>query len=117
MKKVRMLMILLIFILPLPACIQEILLFTGESDYWSIRYEVNKSEVCGKSSGAIKYIGNEPVPESIKFSIDNLEGDVSLEPEGVFSLPFGCSNVSKESEIEAIIEWDGKTETIALELN
>jgi len=116
-KVFRIFIILLFCIFPLTACVQEILLFTGESDNWSVRYEVNRSEDCGKSSGAIRYIGDELIPKKIKYSIDNSDGEVSLEEGGVFNLPFGCSNASKDSVIEAIIEWDGNSETITLDLN
>ncbi|WP_043933846.1 hypothetical protein [Bacillus sp. EB01] len=111
--------ILLLCIALLSSCSQKTLIFTGESDNWKVQYEVKESgENCGKpsgeSTGYIKYIGETSFPESIEYSLSNSEGAVPLEKDGVFTLPIGCTNAKEHSEIEAIIKWDEKSETIPL---
>ncbi|QDQ02915.1 hypothetical protein FOH38_22070 [Lysinibacillus fusiformis] len=66
----------------LSACTGETFLFTGESDNWSIRYEVEKASSCQPTTGAIKYIGKEPIPKRIEYSYERASGDVRLDTSG-----------------------------------
>lgn len=106
-------LIILLGISLLSACNQIPLIFSGESDNWRVHYEVNKNDECRETSGYIKYIGNEPIPEELEYSISNSTGTVPLEGNG-YTLPRGCTNANEDSEIEAIIKWDNKSETIPL---
>lgn len=81
-----------------------------------MHYEVDTTLECGKTSGYIKYIGNEPIPQRVKYSIDNSSGDVPLESEGEFTLPSGCSYADIDSVIEVVLEWDDNSEIITLEV-
>ncbi len=112
-KRIRFFIIFLIFSL-LSACAGETFIFSGESDNWSVHYEVEKGDSCQPTSGAIKFIGNDHIPKKIEYSYDKASGDVSLDEHGVFMLPNGCTHATENSEIEVIIKWDNQSETINL---
>lgn len=113
-------LIILLGITLLSACTQKHLTFFGESENWSIHYEVENSNDYRETTGNIRYIGNEPLPEGLEYSISSSAGTVPLEENGVFTLPRsrnscdGCNSSSENSEIEAIIKWDNNSETIPL---
>ncbi|MBO0588385.1 MULTISPECIES: hypothetical protein [unclassified Sporosarcina] len=113
--------ILIIFgISLLSAWTQKHLTFFGESENWSIHYEVENSNDYRGTIGNIRNIGNAPIPEGLEYSISNSEGSASLEENGVFTMPrsrngcVGCTSSSENSEIEAIIKWDNNSELIPL---
>lgn len=113
-SKVGILVILLGMSL-LSACTQKTLIFSGESANWSVRYEATKGGGCrATSSGYIEYIGSEPIPEMLDYSIYHSEGTVPLEKEGGYTLSYRCVNAYEETEIVAIIKWDNKSEEIPL---
>lgn len=94
---------------------QKPLTFVGASDNWSIHYEVNEKNGCRVSSGYIKYVGSGSIPEVLEYSIYRSTGTVPLEKNSVFTLPYsGCTDISKNSDIEAIIKWDHQSERIPL---
>ena len=97
----------------LSACTQKTHIFSGESDNWSVRYEVNKNDGCTETNGYIQYIGSESTPERLEYSIHYSEGSVPLEQGGRFTLP-QCSSASEDVEITAIIKWDNESEEIPL---
>ena len=99
----------------LAACTQKTHIFSGESDNWSVRYEVNKTDRCTETNGYIQYIGTESTPERLDFSIHDSEGSVPLELDGRFTLP-QCSRASEDVEITAIIKWDNESEEIPLKV-
>ena len=112
--KFRILIILLSATL-LSACIQKTLIFFGESENWRVQYEVTHDGGCNATAGYIKYIGDAPQPERLEVDIDKTEGgSVSLDENGMFLMPYGCSNASEGSELKAIIKWDNQSETIPL---
>src|SRR5690606_31773269 len=88
----------------LSACTLKPLIFSGESDNWRVHYEAKKGDKCQATSGYIKYIGDSPIPERVEYSIQYSMGSVPLEQNGSFTMPNGCTNASKDSEIEAIIK-------------
>ena len=117
--KYKVLIILFTVSIILSGCLEKPLTFVGESDTWKVHYEVAQvkklDEECNATSGYIKYIGTDPMPEHLELDIDNVEGaNISLDENGMFLLLKGCSNLVKGSEVEAIIKWDNQTDTIPL---
>ncbi|MGN4125174.1 phosphoadenosine phosphosulfate sulfotransferase [Lysinibacillus sphaericus] len=112
-NKISILLIFLSLSL-LSSCAGETFLFTGESDNWSIRYEVEKGTSCQRSTGAIKYIGKDPIPKRIEYSYESASGDSRLNEYGVVTLAKGCTYAMEDSEIEVILKWDNQTETIPI---
>ncbi|MEK5080034.1 hypothetical protein MKX73_13985 [Solibacillus sp. FSL W7-1436] len=110
--------ILILFsIILLSACIQKDYTFFGESENWRVQYTVTDDSGCNSTKGYIKYLGNDPMPEQLEFSVDNTEGaSVSLDENGMFFLPYGCSNATEGSELKAKIKWNNQSETIQLPL-
>ncbi|MGE7093727.1 phosphoadenosine phosphosulfate sulfotransferase [Lysinibacillus sp. NPDC048646] len=98
----------------LSSCAGQTFLFTGESDNWSIRYEVEKAKSCQPTTGAIKYIGKEPMPKRLEYSYERASGDSPLNEYGVVTLAKGCTYAVEDSEIEVILKWDNQTETVPL---
>lgn len=89
-------------------------MFTGESDNWSVRYEVEKTNSCQPTAGAIQYIGKETIPKRIEYSYDKASGDEPLNEYGVATLAKGCTYAREDSEIAVMLKWDNQTETIPL---
>ncbi|MFJ7667179.1 hypothetical protein ACIQXI_08720 [Lysinibacillus sp. NPDC097195] len=112
-KKIKYLVIFF-SLLFLTACEGETFILYGESENWAVHYEVKKSTDCQPTSGYIKFIGNQLIPEKIEYAISNSSGDVPIEENGTFTLPNGCTNATKDSEIDAVIKWDNQSETILL---
>jgi len=112
-KSVRLWMIFLILLLS-SGCDGETFIFSGESNNWSVHYEVEKGDSCQPTSGTIKFIGNEPIPKKIEYSYDKASGVALLDEQGVFVLPNGCTHETENSEIEITIKWDNQSETIPL---
>ena len=119
--KYKVLIILFTAFIILSGCLEKPLTFVGKSDTWEVHYEVAQvkklDENCNTTSGYIKYIGAEPIPEKLGVSLDNGGGTISLDENGMFSLLNGCSNLVEGSAVESIIKWDNQTETIPLKLN
>lgn len=115
-SKVGILIILLNMSL-LSACGEIPITFSGESDNWSVHFEITERDEqrkCEQDVRFIKYIGNEPTPQMVEYSIFTETGVVPLSEQGNHYLAKGCINANEETEIEAIIKWDGKSETIPL---
>ena len=104
----------------LSACGEIPITFFGKSDNWSVHYEITKQDdqdeqgKCAQDVRYIKYIGNKPTPKMVEYSILNGTGVVPLSEQGNHYLAKGCINANEDTEIEAIIKWDGKSETIPL---
>ncbi len=102
----------------LSACSQEIITFSGKSENWDVQYELLKDNTHPETKGSIRFIGTEPIPERIEFTIYDTSGNVHLDKNGVYILGkcIGCHVPDALTEIEAIIDWDNKSETIFLEV-
>lgn len=116
------LFIIILNIFFISSCIPNTLIFSGESENWSIQYEVEKDGNTSSSKGYIKYIGEDRIPKDIEFSIAEKSGKVELDEVGVFILPEStcgenCATEHGHSEIEAVIKWNNRTETLPLILN
>lgn len=99
------------------------LVFSGASESWSVRYEVNIIDENSESTGyLIQYIGDGPNPEQIKYVIDSSSGSGEglLDERGVLKMAGGscdgCSITREDQKMEAVIEWNGRKETIPLVL-
>ena len=116
--KYKVLIILFTVTTILSGCLEKPLTFVGESDNWKVHYEITQvkklDEECNITSGYIRYIGTEPMPEELEVSLDNGGGIISLDENGTFTLFKSCSNLVKGSEVEAIIKWDNQTDAIPL---
>ncbi len=113
-SKVGILIILLGLSL-LSACGQIPITFSGESDNWSVHYEITEHDgKCRETSGYINYIGNEPIPKVLEYSLSNSTGTAPLDKHGNYTMTYGCTNANEDTEIEAILKWDSKSETIPL---
>ena len=101
----------------LSACIQKDYVFFGESENWRVHYVVTDDNGCNSTKGYIKYLNNDSLPEQLEFSVDNKEGaSISLDENGMFFMPYGCSNATDGSELKATIKWNSQSETIQLQL-
>lgn len=110
-------LMLLLSVTLLSACIQKDLIFFGESENWRVQYVVTDENGCNSTKGYIKYLGDDPMPEQLEFNLDKVEGaSVSLDKNGMFFLPYGCSNATEGSELAATIKWNSQSETIQLPL-
>lgn len=109
--------LILLTVTLLTACIQKDYVFFGESENWRVQYTVTDDSGCNSTKGYIKYLGNDPMPEQLEFSVDKVEGaSISLDENGMFFLPYGCSNATEGSELKANIKWENQSETIQLPL-
>ncbi|MFJ8235461.1 phosphoadenosine phosphosulfate sulfotransferase [Ureibacillus sp. NPDC094379] len=117
------LLIIFFGILLLFACSTERkqLIFSGESDNWSVRYEVKIIDEDSETKGfIIKYTGNESIPKQLEYAIDSTSGSGTdlLDKKGVLKMAGsgcdGCAITREDQEIEAIIKWDDKSEIIPL---
>ena len=110
--------LILIGVILLSACGQKTLTFSGESVNWSVEYEFTQDGDFIESTGTIKYIGPQPAPAEIEYSLKNQSGNGPLAGNGVYYLgKSGCSNCSlpsEDSEFEVIIKWNDHTEKITL---
>lgn len=112
--------IILLGISLLSACSEIPKTFSGESDNWSVHYEVTekgeKDEKgrCDKDDRYFKYIGNKPVPKSVEYSLLTESGIGPVGQKGMVYFSKGCINSFPDTEIEITIKWDGKSETIPL---
>lgn len=110
-----------IFLLSACSTEQKQLIFSGEGDNWSVRYEVTIIDENSENKGfIIKYTGNGPIPKQLEYSIDSTSGSGTdlLDENGVLKrVGFGCDGcaITRENqEIEAIIKWDDSSEIIPL---
>lgn len=120
--KYKVLIILFTVSIILSGCLEKPLTFLGKSDTWKVHYEVAQvkklDEDCNTTSGYIRYLGPEPMPERLELDIDKVEGaSITLDENGMFLLLNGCSNATEGSELKATIKWENQTETIPLILN
>ncbi|WP_106497255.1 hypothetical protein [Lentibacillus sp. Marseille-P4043] len=119
MKKSLFLFVIIAFILV--SCSQKTLTFTGGSDNWSVRYTAHIHETDSESiEYAIRYIGEKPAPETIDYELGSLSVHgriVNKDTSAVTSKGgscFGCAVTQEDEEIEAVIMWNGKTESFTL---
>ena len=120
--KYKVLIILFTVSIILSGCLEKPLTFIGESDTWKVHYEVAQvkklDEECNTTSGYIRYLGTEPIPERLELDIDKVEGaSITLDENGMFLLLNGCSNATEGAELKATIKWENQTETLPLILN
>ena len=115
-SKVGILIILLSMSL-LSACGEIPIIFFGKSDNWSVHYEITEQDdqgKCAQDVRYIKYIGNKPTPKMVEYSLLTESGIGPVGQKGMVYFSKGCINSFPDTEIEAIIKWDGKSETIPL---
>ncbi|QQZ09928.1 hypothetical protein [Heyndrickxia vini] len=120
----KFLVIILFFSLFLTACSKiKVINFVGKSSNWDINYGVTVLDEDSESTNiTIKYIGKDPIPKKITYSIETVSGKSSgnepLTESGVLKGSGGgcdgCSVVQENEEINAIITWNGKSETFKL---
>ena len=106
--------------------------FNGTSNNWDIVYNTKVSEGESWAEFSFEYIGEDDAPSQFKY---NLKSDwfelISIDEKfnhpskNINSGNSGCAGppinpescneyIKKDTQIEAIIEWDGKSETIFL---
>ncbi|KYG90689.1 hypothetical protein [Metasolibacillus sp. FSL K6-0083] len=113
--------IIIIAVLFLSACIPKIVTFAGEDENWKVIFEVTndkiKKEQCAEISGYIRYIGNEPIPEKIEYTINHgfeTTDTPTLDDNGIFHFTKGCTYATEGSTVEITIQWEDKVTTIHL---
>lgn len=93
--------------------------FSGSSENWDVFYTVDVIDSTSEeTTGTIKYVGDEPVPQKINFKIGSKEGtNVEME-DGVTNIGHtscrGCSVTQEDEEIAVEINWDGQMENAVL---
>ncbi|MGE7921363.1 hypothetical protein ACQKM9_20845 [Viridibacillus sp. NPDC093762] len=137
MKLHKILGVVFIFLsLTLSACSQDgkEYSFYGKSKNWIVMYETEISEERGSADYSIEYIGKEPAPEIFGYNIKsswfefgvneetfNEENNVhsgNSECTGPPSNDDSCEVSIKENEkMEAVLEWNGKSEVIEMYRN
>ncbi|GEM02913.1 hypothetical protein SAMN05421839_11840 [Halolactibacillus halophilus] len=120
--------LLLIFMsLTLNACGQpEIIYFEGNGDHWEITHTVELlSEQMEQSKTFVKYIGEEPTPEMIDYTIETStsksKGQTTLKSDGTVvvggsgRMCDSCTlHIDRNQVVNATISWDGNVEVIEL---
>lgn len=106
----------------LAACSSKYMDFIGENNNWKVNYQVSAIDGDSESTTlTIQYIGKEPIPKEIKYTIESLTGKLEgedslnkgvLKTNGHFCK--GCSVTQENEKIKATIMWNGKTESINL---
>lgn len=113
-------MVILLGISLLSACGQKTVIFSGESENWKVQIEYEQKDEETKKTGYIKFIGTEPIPKAIEYSItvDSMSGNGPLGSDGVFytgkSECSPCTPPSEDSEFVGLIKWNNQTESITL---
>lgn len=124
--KGKILTLLLLLVVLLAACSElKMMIFEGESENWLVTYEVQLHDENSESTNlAIKFIGEDPSPQKIKYVVDSVsgksEGEDSLNSSGVLKIGghtcSGCSVTRENDNINATIIWNGKSENINLKI-
>ncbi|WP_174616260.1 hypothetical protein [Virgibacillus ihumii] len=121
----KTLLLFLIIVFPLVACDnnQNYKVYTGESNNWQVRYEINQSgESKQETSFSISYKGDDLLPKkSINYTFDyvtgSTKGEDTLNGDGLIkgngSMCEGCAQSNAE-EIKFEIKWGEKSEEITL---
>ena len=108
--------------------------FHGSGDNWNIVYETERSESKAWSDFSFEYIGEEPPPSMFGYNLKSNWFEISSKEEQ-FNHPTkninsgnsectgppingeSCKVIIEEgTQLEAIIEWNGNSETIVLEM-
>jgi hypothetical protein len=99
----------------------DTLVLSGESENWELVLIVSPDEVEKEHVMIISYRGEKKTNKSIGwYSVyfpggGKIEGGSSLSGNGLTSVHGCCfSNISSETVIKAVVEWDGKEEEIEL---
>ncbi|WP_430787456.1 hypothetical protein VBD025_16505 [Virgibacillus flavescens] len=98
------------------------LTFTGKSKHWSVTYNSYLySKTSELSEYTIQYIGDAPTPKYVDYQIGstsvNNRTNTSVDKFPMTRPGGGCSEcavTSKDDQIKATIEWDGKSESFTL---
>lgn len=106
--------------------------FKGTSNNWNIIYNTKVSEGEGWADFSFEYIGEDVAPSQFKYNLKSdwfellsIDEKFNHPSEKINSGNSECTgpptntesckvSIKKDAQIEAIIEWDGKSETILL---
>lgn len=100
--------------------------FSGESDNWKVTYTFNDSvEGASETLGTIEYLGEEPMPEEVRFQFiygndeASFGGSRRLEEDGGYADIVtedckACIMPEEDDEIPGVLEWNGKKESLLL---
>ncbi|NJP39412.1 hypothetical protein [Alkalicoccus luteus] len=95
---------------------QDTLHFSNEGDNWEVDYTVNIYDENSQSIDyAIRYIGEESLPETLNYSIGSttVTGEILSEGGVIEHSGSGCSGCAvtrEDDDIEFSIEWDDEHE-------
>lgn len=98
-------------------------IFSGSGENWDVSYTVNVSNgTREETNGTIKYIGEDPVPETVSYKIGTVLNTSEVQntdvKNGVINLGNdfcdGCAVTLKDAKIAVEINWNGQTEDINL---
>ncbi|RKL64855.1 hypothetical protein CR203_23995 [Salipaludibacillus neizhouensis] len=86
--------------------------FSGEGDNWEVKYTAYEET----ADYTIRYTGEDSIPENINYSIANISvtGRELSEYGYVESENSGSNIYENNEEINVIIEWHGKSESLNL---
>ncbi|PLT29275.1 hypothetical protein [Peribacillus deserti] len=135
MKRISGVFLLLSLLIVLTSCATdtETIEYRGKSKHWNVTYNVIVSSDNSTTTNVLlKYIGGKPVPittdqknpTEIQTKIFLQDGEYEssksgLNPDkksqtGNISCTVGCSVPDKKDKIDAIVNWDGKSESMVL---
>ncbi|WP_042475643.1 hypothetical protein [Bacillus ndiopicus] len=111
----------------LSGCMTQGAQYSAKNNDWEVKLDLtfDKAEGMECHTGAIKYLGEEPYPKEVKYSVTNnsnleMGGTGVLDQYGVLNFGKGCGSatalIDKGNEAEIKIEWDGKSETLQLDV-
>lgn len=98
--------------------------YSGNSESWSMTYKVVESESGSQQvEGMLNYIGAEPAPEMIKYSMNTVTQSQSATgvpvTDGKATLQntncVDCGIIQEHTKIKVEITWAGKSETFSLD--
>ncbi|WP_342535426.1 hypothetical protein MHI04_06465 [Lysinibacillus sp. FSL K6-1151] len=102
---------ILLCVMFVSGCMPKVLTFVGENENWEVQFEVTsdkmKSDQCGATSGTIRYIGDQPLPKEVNYTLKHgieTSGSDSLDKNGVILMGEGCSNALQDTEVEITIK-------------
>lgn len=138
MRLKKILGVLFIFLsLILSACSQDgkVYKFHGKSNNWIVKYETEISNEREWAEYSVEYIGKEPTPaifgynlKSSWFKIGNEKERFKHKGKNIISGNSECTGpplntescaviIEEDEQMEATIEWNGKSEVIILDRN
>lgn len=99
-------------------------LYSGNSESWSMTYKVVESQSGSQQvEGMLDYIGSEPAPDMIKYSMNTVTQSQSATgipvTDGKATLQntncMDCGIIQEHTKIKVEITWEGKSETFNLD--